>query len=35
MIQLHPNVAGIAELLTDVHGWTNPVAELTIERIDQ
>ena len=33
MIKPHPNIAGVGDLSADVHGWTGPVAEVTIERI--
>ena len=30
----HPNIQGIADLLTDVHGWDDKVVEITITRVD-
>jgi Spondin_N len=33
-IHHHPGIAGGADLSASMHGWTNPVAEITIERID-
>jgi hypothetical protein len=32
-IQHHPGIAGIADLSVAAHGWTDPVAKATIERI--
>ncbi len=34
VITSHDGVLGIADLLTDVHGWTDPVATIVIERTD-
>jgi hypothetical protein len=31
VIHAHPGVAGIADLVPGVHGWTDPVALVTIE----
>jgi hypothetical protein len=33
VIQHHPNIQGIGELSVAQHGWTDPVAKVTIERI--
>jgi len=33
-IHHHPGIAGGADLSSAMHGWTNPVAEISIERID-
>lgn|SRR5262245_31851359 len=33
VIHMHPGIAGIADLIPAVHGWTDPVAELTVEAI--
>ena len=33
-IHHHPGIAGGADLSPSMHGWTNPVAGITIERID-
>jgi hypothetical protein len=33
VIHHHPGIAGGADLLTAVHGWTDPVAEITVERV--
>lgn len=33
VIAHHPGIAGVGELSADAHGWTNPVAEVLIERI--
>jgi len=33
VIAAHPGIAGIADLLVDVHGWTDPVATVTIETV--
>lgn len=33
VIRHHPNVQGVADLVPAVHGWTDPVARITITRI--
>ena len=33
LIQHHPGIAGNADLSVALHGWTDPVAKVTIERI--
>lgn len=33
VIHMHPGVAGIADLIPAVHGWTDPVALVTIEAV--
>jgi hypothetical protein len=33
VIQHHPNIQGIGELSVAQHGWTDPVAKVTIERL--
>lgn len=33
VIHHHPGIQGIADLVTAVHGWTNPVVEITVERV--
>jgi Spondin_N len=33
VIHMHPGIAGIADLIPAVHGWTDPVASLTVEAI--
>jgi hypothetical protein len=33
VIQHHPNIQGVGELSVGAHGWTDPVARVTIERI--
>jgi hypothetical protein len=32
-IQLHPGITGVGDLSVALHGWTDPVARVTIERI--
>jgi Spondin_N len=32
-ISHHPNITGVGELSVAAHGWTDPVAQVTIERI--
>jgi hypothetical protein len=34
VITSHPGVLGVADLLTDVHDWNDPVATVVIERTD-
>lgn len=34
VIQHHPGIAGIADLSAAAHGWSDPVAKVTIERVD-
>ena len=34
VITPHPGIHGVADLLTDVHDWTDPVATVVIERTD-
>ncbi|MBT8462090.1 MAG: hypothetical protein KJO44_06155 [Gemmatimonadetes bacterium] len=34
VIRHHPGVSGGNDLLTGLHGWTDPVARVTIRRID-
>lgn len=34
VIGLHPGVTGGVDLLVGLHGWTDPVARVTIRRID-
>jgi Spondin_N len=29
----HPGITGVGDLSTDLHGWSDPVAEVTIERL--
>ena len=33
-IHLHPGIAGRGDLNPAMHGWSNPVARVTIERLD-
>jgi hypothetical protein len=33
VIHHHPGVGGGTDLLQAVHGWTDPVAEITVERV--
>jgi hypothetical protein len=33
VIHHHPGIAGGADLLPGIHGWTDPVAEITVERV--
>jgi hypothetical protein len=33
VIQHHPGIAGLADLSATAHGWSDPVAKVTIERI--
>jgi hypothetical protein len=33
VVHLHQGIQGIADLDPDVHGWTEPVARVTIERV--
>jgi hypothetical protein len=33
VIHHHPGIAGGADLVPEVHGWTDPVAEITVERV--
>lgn len=33
VIHHHPGIAGIADLVPAIHGWTDPVAEITVERV--
>jgi hypothetical protein len=33
VIHHHPGIVGGADLLPAVHGWTDPVAEITVERV--
>jgi len=33
VIHHHPGIAGIADLVPSVHGWTDPVARITVERV--
>jgi Spondin_N len=33
VIHHHPGIAGGADLVPAVHGWTDPVAEITVERV--
>jgi len=35
VITYHPGIQGSADLLVDVHAWSNPVAKITITRIDE
>ncbi len=32
-IQHHPNIQGVGELSVSAHGWSDPVAQVTIERL--
>ena len=34
VIQLHPGIKGVGDLSVQDHGWTDPVAKVTITRID-
>ena len=34
VVSSHPGIAGVADLLPDLHGWTDPVATVVIERTD-
>jgi hypothetical protein len=34
VIHHHRGIAGGADLLPGIHGWTDPVAEITVERVD-
>lgn len=33
VIHHHPGIAGAADLVPAVHGWTDPVAEITVKRV--
>ena len=33
VITVHPGISGISDLMPGVHGWVDPVADITIERI--
>jgi hypothetical protein len=33
VIHHHPGIAGGADLVPAIHGWTDPVAEITVERV--
>jgi hypothetical protein len=33
VIHHHPGIAGVADLVPAIHGWTDPVAEITVERV--
>lgn len=33
-IQHHPNITGVGELSVSMHGWTDPVAQVTVEPLD-
>jgi hypothetical protein len=33
VIHHHPGIAGGADLVPTIHGWTDPVAEITVERV--
>jgi Spondin_N len=33
VIRHHPGIAGGADLVPAIHGWTDPVAEITVERV--
>jgi hypothetical protein len=33
VIHHHPGIAGGADLIPAIHGWTDPVAEITVERV--
>jgi hypothetical protein len=33
VIHHHPGIAGSADLLQEVHGWSDPVAEIAVERV--
>jgi hypothetical protein len=33
-IQHHPNITGVGELSVSLHGWTDPVAKVTVEPLD-
>jgi hypothetical protein len=35
VIRLHPGIQGGHDLAPMVHGWTDPVAEVVVERVDQ
>lgn len=34
VIHPHPNIAGFADLVPEVHGWLGPVAEITVTRVE-
>ena len=34
VVSSHPGIAGVADLLPGLHGWTDPVATVVIERTD-
>ena len=34
VIAHHPGITGRRDLLTNVHGWSDPVATFTVTRID-
>jgi hypothetical protein len=34
VVQRHAGISGISDLSVEVHGWTDPVVEVVIERID-
>jgi hypothetical protein len=33
VIHHHPGIVGGADLVPEIHGWTDPVAEITVERV--
>lgn len=33
VIALHPGIAGVGDLVPALHGWTNPVARITVQRV--
>ena len=33
VIHHHPGIVGGADLVPAIHGWTDPVAEITVERV--
>ncbi len=33
VITLHPGITGVGDLVPAVHGWTNPVAQITVQRV--
>lgn len=33
VIHHHTGIAGVADLVPEIHGWTDPVAEITVERV--
>ena len=34
VITLHPGITGVRDLVPALHGWTNPVARITVQRVE-